>query len=741
MNSRGLVVAQLLFLVVIAGALLADRSGRDDALVVDRLYEHYTAAGAFDATFEDEVLEIAAMLVNGTRYSGRVRVNAPRKPGLLSIWLVDPPEAGPLVRHVRLNCLAFPAEEVVVVDTTLLDACPAAIPLVVSDDDPVLPSILRTWLVGHEIGHVVLGHGERNAFFGFDATDEGPGGLDLDAHPGFEAEREADAFVVSHLEPSPSQSVQYFQQLIDLFYDLERGHEVGPGDPPLLRVPVVSASHPPFLVRLTHFFDAIEERYTTVQFPWSHAGEARLEPYAADGGRVQRALFYGGVYVRPRERDAGRDRLSACARTVLAAELGGSLQLQHHDELDEPARAALAATRGEILDAHSAGLDPWAGSSVNPLHLAVDMLLHLPARDPDQVLVTRVFMERFGQLLQRDEQQMSAFCYLLLRVLIAQEQPEVGDASRVLWLLEDVLVAFHRSGYVEPLLEAALPAWAGRFEAPVRAELFNRLAEWSRSNGWPERELESLVRLREAELDLPDGSPLLGVATHFRLARIRFEAGDGLDAILRDLAAAESIVEDVLPSVETEGDQVALWSWLHECRNSRVYYTNLCGSPEQAYDLGAAAYAGWMLEAPSAVPPAKLLISTMAAGVAAGIEPNADLLDESLSLLAQRAERAGDDIAERFDITNGLLTLAAARWLRGEFEQATTLAKLYLEGSPVDPVTELRIKAAGRLTQVADRLVPVVDILDGVPFEAERYEPVSARRSDGPRVRNFVTGG
>lgn len=302
--------------------------------------------GLLSYRFAGRVREIAEEYVNRTRYAGRIAINLPPQPDALNIYLFRY-DAGMGKRFLRNNCTAFPASEVILCDEALLDSAPSPPPLAdtLKADGSRRPSPLLFWIVGHEIGHVVLRH-DRAAFL-FQASGNGPEN-DAGGNIVTEAARvddirtlnreevDADRFAMRSL-PIDSQKawLHFGLPLVDALLWETSLRGVGaerlasspgpktaqPGDasrdpvksPPrgalaTVRVGVEANQHPPMLLRLYDLMDTIEKTYA--DFPFRDAMvpkvqfqiEVRKGGLAAISRDADAGLFFGGVYRRNHER-------------------------------------------------------------------------------------------------------------------------------------------------------------------------------------------------------------------------------------------------------------------------------------------------------------------------------------------------------------------------------------------------------------------------------------------------------
>src|SRR6516225_1006881 len=104
--------------------------------------------------------------------TNNVLINLRPRPGYLTILLLDtskdvnglPRDVVNFINAVRFQCAAIPREETVACDSRFLDSIDFSGLQMKGDTEPQ-PSLTRSWIIGHEIGHVVLKHGsERYGF-------------------------------------------------------------------------------------------------------------------------------------------------------------------------------------------------------------------------------------------------------------------------------------------------------------------------------------------------------------------------------------------------------------------------------------------------------------------------------------------------------------------------------------------------------------------------------------------------
>ena len=224
MNRRSLIV----FGVVIAALLLIAFFTRqsNEQLVSTLLSGGWTTDAANGA-----VESALRVVTRGTRFAARWNVNAPLAPDRLNVYILRPglqPEGRALpARFASLlnNCAFAGAPNVVICDAQFLDDFSPAHGVRCFDRDPRARTncerrnrtILLTWVLGHELGHIV--NGDPPAHFGQSRLDEMVPSNSIAQS----RELRADAFLIAHLRRDDKRMFEVVDYLIGLLnWELSR---------------------------------------------------------------------------------------------------------------------------------------------------------------------------------------------------------------------------------------------------------------------------------------------------------------------------------------------------------------------------------------------------------------------------------------------------------------------------------------------------------------------------------------
>ena len=121
-----------------------------------RLYNQIKLGGFLDNSDTILINNIAKTMVSHTDYVNRVYLNFPPSPQYISIILFYYDKSLPTL--LANNCVSIPIEKSIFCDVHLLRSFPDELPLLVNIEAPLGPPFLLQWLIGHEIGHIVLSH-------------------------------------------------------------------------------------------------------------------------------------------------------------------------------------------------------------------------------------------------------------------------------------------------------------------------------------------------------------------------------------------------------------------------------------------------------------------------------------------------------------------------------------------------------------------------------------------------------
>lgn len=339
---RALVAGLVVFVGLNTQANAADDAGL--APTTERIVSRLFRDGLISTYFDSEVRTIASHYARRSEFAGNVRVNEAPDPNALNVYVFHYAEGHPA--FLRNNCNSFPRDRVIVCDHRLLDSIPSSLPIALSANQGIPPPFLMYWVIGHETGHVVLGH-DRAAFLSF--ISSASTGSEMTPVAGNDTSRpttkdsvrtlnsfevDADRFAVSSLPVSSTDQWMYFGlPLIDAIgWELPKARsnttnrdgtpvakpnptlsERGiPSDGPVI-VRVRDGHHPPLVLRLYDLVSTIRSTYT--DFPLGNAFFVPPTTFAIEKVPARRedaredpnaGLFYGTIYLGSDFSDAGR---------------------------------------------------------------------------------------------------------------------------------------------------------------------------------------------------------------------------------------------------------------------------------------------------------------------------------------------------------------------------------------------------------------------------------------------------
>jgi hypothetical protein len=220
-------------------------------------------AGALCEPNALHVKEDLEFLVSGTRFEGRLRLNAaPDRKALNVLFFCGKREALPArVQAVSGNCAYIGEPATIACDASYFDEFIVRTGL--AQELRTVPSLdanlaqarryLITWILGHEIGHVARGH--RSSHFAANRIDEIVASSSIDQR----LELEADAWFVDQLPRDPARRRSLELLLLDLVYAQVRAKVGSENLFPATGVPLTSSlilygeqgTHPEFVIRAT----------------------------------------------------------------------------------------------------------------------------------------------------------------------------------------------------------------------------------------------------------------------------------------------------------------------------------------------------------------------------------------------------------------------------------------------------------------------------------------------------------
>lgn len=292
-------------------ALVAFLLSLNAAIAADVKNDFPTAVRAWLAdgsaiSANDLILEgVADRYAAGTPYQGRIRINLPPKKHFLTFLTIKREALRNYNASYVCNCRAVPAVETVICDNDFFNDFLASVRQ--GDDAPpelnaMYQNFLANWLLGHEVGHIVLGHTSNIEKLSVrNNADSGVIWGDL-------REIEADNYVLTRLSHESQLQFAGFMtlsQMVTSMYadliaeqvpekDLEKAREDGknPVFGTLFDVTILynKTLHPPWFVRVLDMFYLLRKRYPQIVDSsgyWENL-RARIVPREAATKRIDK---------------------------------------------------------------------------------------------------------------------------------------------------------------------------------------------------------------------------------------------------------------------------------------------------------------------------------------------------------------------------------------------------------------------------------------------------------------------
>lgn len=288
--------------------------------------------GLISGFFTAQVRQIATHYARRTPFAGNVRINEAPDPQALNVYVFHYRPSLP--RYLRNGCNAFPADRLILCDHKLLDSIPATPPIKVAGAARRPAPALMYWVLGHEIGHILLEH-DRSAFLAFRSGPASPHPVPAPAAAANAAaapdvrllnrfETDADRFAISSLPVDTADHWLFFGgPLLDALWWERATIAKQAGATPQqthFRIGAVEGAHPPMILRLEDLVATVRSTFTTFPFPEGFVGartyeveRREWEPGGAGKDPADAGLFYGTVYLgsdlpAPAARQARLDR-------------------------------------------------------------------------------------------------------------------------------------------------------------------------------------------------------------------------------------------------------------------------------------------------------------------------------------------------------------------------------------------------------------------------------------------------
>lgn len=234
----------------------------------------WIASGETTTELDLIIESVASEQLLGTQYEGRIRINQPLAADYLNFYILEPDAAKEAL--AKGNCAAFVEAEAIVCDahffnkfvTTINNNAEAEsdpdIRRALLDLQAQYSDFLATWLLGHEMAHVVLGH----------TTTGEPGSAE--EQWGSPQEKDADTLVLTHLPNSPLQFSAFMtlSQMATSIYLQVAEHQYTPeeiqavrdrlysfGTPLTVTLEWRTGRHPPWLIRVLDLYEILLAYY------------------------------------------------------------------------------------------------------------------------------------------------------------------------------------------------------------------------------------------------------------------------------------------------------------------------------------------------------------------------------------------------------------------------------------------------------------------------------------------------
>jgi hypothetical protein len=174
----------------------------------ESLFRKYKENGNLEDSYNYLIYQIAFNYLKGTKFDGKLNINEPIDSSRINFIVLktDPDEA---FLDLSCNCGSIGYGNVIVCDIALFKYLESR--LRITDDElsgAIMSQIsnrfsyfLAQWIIGHEIGHIVLGH-KIGQFYQSDATQDNGNYIDI--------EHDADFFSIRNLNASDDRNAYWF---------------------------------------------------------------------------------------------------------------------------------------------------------------------------------------------------------------------------------------------------------------------------------------------------------------------------------------------------------------------------------------------------------------------------------------------------------------------------------------------------------------------------------------------------
>jgi len=276
----GLIIILPLLVVVLALAVVGGRK-----ITPTQAINEYISAGYLDDSNNQLIWNIASSYLQSTQYENNLIINSSPQSAAVNVYVLskDPKN---YFKEINCNCAYLGQDNIIVCDAklfknlqSLIDIPPDAfgsVPWAPSSAVGLINSrfsyFIHQWILGHEIGHLVLGHGTGESHFQpsvltlFQSTTETP-------QPSIapQYEQEADTFAIENLGPEQIDDQFWvwlgLSNMVGAMYDRalqDQGIAVSESQPPKMELAYSSDGHPPWLIRLLDMAQILINTYPVI---------------------------------------------------------------------------------------------------------------------------------------------------------------------------------------------------------------------------------------------------------------------------------------------------------------------------------------------------------------------------------------------------------------------------------------------------------------------------------------------
>lgn len=710
------------------------------------IFKYYKDNNLLDYTLFPEVNLIADRFTRSTPSSGRSSVNYITDDAEnIAILLIDtrdilgssvPGHAEPpFLSRLQHQCLTLPKHRLILCDTLILDSIPSTMPAVINQEISLQPPLLMQWIIGHEIGHIILGHGhDGHGALAFSQSstpsrykkadslrseqvatcENGPSPAERTL---YYLESEADRFALNKLKSDENFSLQLqFGGFVDLGLQLQTQaeQELARDEAGRVILEYSTDRHPPFLYRLMNFASQAAAVYESIVQP---AFFPDISVYCLQQKNIMPKdleYFFGGFYIGEAS-DTIDDRVLVnylnTGRSKLAL-LGSQAMASISEKSDTPQRAELDLPIIQDCNNQNCGFE------------ILDALIKnnsCPKRDEINLMLSEAFGTKVIHGSWRA--QVASYQQLVHAANCAAAAEELT--------LDDVFYSYRRlisNGGNALALEASTKInyvvdIAAKEE---RSSAFIIVSEIFSSQGLLEPAAQAISKAIEALDELDPMYDLIFVELSYRRAWFLHRSGTiSPENAIENYKNVFKIAADAFDSQVNENHSERIVERLAASANTAAFVLNATGECEAA-DV-------WLVEAApeltkrgavSVEVKAMLAANLVAARACTAAALDRDFFDEALHMFQTRAQtwlESGND--ERIlDAVQGLGALAAWAFVTGDQDRARMAAYAVGQYFPIDRDKVLEHRLANFYVLGDQKAILLLDIIEGVTYSADRYE-------------------